>query len=239
MSNLCPVLKDSCPFNEKVTNSICPKAYTCSYIFASINTIKRKPLISRSFLKTLLVVSALLFSFFFLYAGISGAIPFTSNILSKAGSGLAPAGTPAPLRPVSIEIPALKSSGQVYNVSLDENGSIMTLPFADAVFWYEGSAVPGSSGNCIIAGHKHFNGTAGILFGLDYLKAGDQVIFILENGTSVKQEVYKSVIYKDGVITDDIFNLDSDYPTTALVSRTGSYNPLTRQYNDIIAVHTR
>ncbi|MFO7610948.1 MAG: class F sortase [Clostridia bacterium] len=142
----------------------------------------------------------------------------------------------AAVKPVRIESEDILA--EVRNASLDEEGKISVISSAEIVSWYEGSHLPGESGNCILFGFKHYGGLAGAFFPLDKLRTGDTITFTLDNGLKVVQQVYDSIIYRNGFLPAEVLALERDEPRTVIISETGDINPDTGRYLDFIVVFT-
>ena len=182
------------------------------------------------------------------------AVPTTEPTDSPAPS-MSASHTPLPVTtPVPTELPPIPITSQpakklvrieingvtaeVKNVSLDENQKIDVLPTALSISWYEGSYLPGTTGNCILFGYKHFDGMAGIFYNLDSLRTGDVISFTLDNGTKIEQKVSDTTIYRDGYLPDDVLELENTTSRTVLISETGDIDPETGGYKDLIVVIT-
>lgn len=137
-------------------------------------------------------------------------------------------------KPVRIEIDGIVA--EVKNVPLDENQNIDVLPTALSISWYEGSYLPGATGNSILFGYKHFDGMAGAFYNLDSLRTGDLIIFTLDNGSKIEQTVSETTIYRDGYLPDDVLELENTIARTVLISETGDIDPETGGYKDLIVV---
>lgn len=138
--------------------------------------------------------------------------------------------------PVRIELNG--ALAEIKGVPLDNNQKIDVLPSSLTVSWYEGSYIPGETGNCILFGYKHYNGMAGIFYNLDSLSIGDTIKFTLDNGTVIEQTVIKTTIYRNGYLPAEILSLDSDSSRTTLISETGDIDSKTGTYNDLIVILT-
>ena len=137
---------------------------------------------------------------------------------------------------VRIEIDGIVA--EVNNVPLDENQNIDVLPTALSISWYEGSYLPGTTGNCILFGYKHFDGMAGLFYNLDSLRTGDVITFTLDNGKIIEQKVSETTIYKDGYLPDEVLELENTIARTVLISETGDIDSATGGYKDLIVVIT-
>ena len=135
---------------------------------------------------------------------------------------------------VRVEIDGIVA--EVKNVPLDENQNIDVLPTALSISWYEGSYLPGTTGNSILFGYKHFDGMAGIFYNLDSLRTGDIIIFTLDNGSKIEQKVSGTTIYRGGYLPDDVLELENTIARTVLISETGDIDPETGGYKDLIVV---
>ena len=147
-----------------------------------------------------------------------------------------PVTTEDPTMPVRVGFNDLIA--EVKGVPLDENQNIKVLLNALVISWYEGSYIPGATGNCLLFGYKHFDGMAGIFYYLDELKMGDTVEFTLDNGSKIIQKVTEITVYEDGYLPDTVFELENETPRTVIISETGDIDTNTGGYKDLIVVIT-
>lgn len=137
---------------------------------------------------------------------------------------------------VRIKIESLSLFARVLNVSLNQYNLIETYPDRNIVSWYEGSYLPGEEGNCILVGNKYFDSFAATFHQLDQVSINDQIIFTLDNGTSVVQTIYDIIIYNSPILPEAVLKLDGSYPITTIVSKTGNLNTETGDYDSFIVV---
>lgn len=104
--------------------------------------------------------------------------------LMTAAADLAPPEPPVPTaRPVQLLIPTLDVHRAVETVGVDRFG-VLNLPVnAWNAGWYKGSPVPGAPGDSVIEGHAGYPDHPMIFGRLIDLKAGDQIIVVLADGT--------------------------------------------------------
>ncbi len=152
---------------------------------------------------------------------------------------------PLPLVPVSndeasnvvrIKIDSLSIFALVKSVSLNQYNLIETYPDKSIVSWYEGSHLPSENGNCILVGNKYFDSFAAVFNQLDQIAINDQIIFTLNNGTTVVQTIYDIIIYNSPILPEVVFKLDGSYPITTIISKTGNINKDTGDYDSFIVV---
>lgn len=126
---------------------------------------------------------------------------------------------------------------EVRNVGLDQDQKIRAYPDARVVSWYEGSYMPGETGNSIFFGFKYYGGVSGAFYNLETLNIGDKVGFTLDNGTTLELEVYDTIVYiKDG-IPSRVFEIEDSSPHTVLITQAGEINPETLDYMDMLVVY--
>jgi hypothetical protein len=145
-----------------------------------------------------------------------------------------PVTSDAATKPVRIEMEG--RIAEVMGVPLDENQNIAVLPTALSISWYEGSYMPGETGNCILFGYKHFEGMAGLFYNLDKINNGEAIKFTLDNGTVIEQTVTEINVYQKGLLPKEVFALENPTPRTVMISETGEIDPETGRFTDLIVV---
>ncbi|MCK5811795.1 MAG: class F sortase [Clostridiales bacterium] len=162
---------------------------------------------------------------------IDEVTPYENNSLP-----LVPLSNEKASKVVRIKIDSLSLFALVESVSLNQYNLIETYPDKSVVSWYEGSHLPSEKGNCILVGNKYYNSFAAVFNQLDNVAINDQIIFTLDNGTTIVQTIYDIVIYNSTILPESIFKLDGSYPITTIISKTGNINKETGEYDSFIVV---
>lgn len=98
--------------------------------------------------------------------------------------------------PRYIYIQAIRSSGCIHRVGVDQNNLIATPVNVGLAGWYVSSAKPGAPGVSVIVGFIQSNDTPGIFANLNTLKAGDIVMVQLGNKSKLYFTVVDGATYK-------------------------------------------
>lgn len=129
--------------------------------------------------------------------GRDGATPMTgAGGAKRTAAGDASAAAPLPAsEPIAISVPDRDIAGDVFRISLDENG---TLPAPrgdrhDEAAWFDGSPTPGERGPAVIEGHVTYSGKRSVFFELGSVRSGDRVDVARADGTTAHFEVYRIV----------------------------------------------
>ena len=142
----------------------------------------------------------------------------------------------APLAPRRINIDSISIYAEIVNVPLNKYNLIETFSSKDIVSWYENSALPGETGNCILSGNKYFNNFTAVFNDLDQLVIGDLIIFTLDNGTKITQEIFDIILIEGSILPKSILALESESPLTTIISKTGSINKDTGDFERFIII---
>ena len=102
---------------------------------------------------------------------------------------------PPPLRdsPYRIIMPSIGVNAPVVTYGLDAN-QVPEVPYnGHDVAWYDFSAVPGTGGNAVFAGHVTWSGHA-VFYDLDLLNPGDDIFLEGTDGTKVYYKVSEAFL---------------------------------------------
>ncbi|MBK0331673.1 class F sortase [Brachybacterium sp. MASK1Z-5] len=145
----------------------------------------------------------------------SDATPTPSASATPSPSSAAPS-TPAALpasKPVRVRLPDRDIDGDVFGISLADDGSLPAPSGArkDDAAWFDGSPTPGEQGPAVIEGHVTYSGKPSVFFELGAVRKGDRVDVDREDGSTATFEVY------------DIGRFPKDsFPTWAVYENTSS-----------------
>jgi len=135
-----------------------------------------------------------------------------------------------------IRIDSLSIYADTINVRLNKYNLIDTYPSKDIISWYENSALPGELGNCILLGNKYYNNFTAVFNNLDKIKIHDEIVFTLDNGKKITQQVYDITYYQGNILPEIVLDLDTSYTISTLISRAGQYNRETGDFDSFIVV---
>jgi LPXTG-site transpeptidase (sortase) family protein len=98
--------------------------------------------------------------------------------------------------PVRMVIPKIAVSAAVEVKGLDPDRKMQVPDDPHNVAWYYFTAVPGSAGNAVFAGHKDWYGIGpAVFYHLDQLQPGDEVQVETQNGSVVRYRVTSEKAY--------------------------------------------
>lgn len=153
--------------------------------------------------------------------GAAGLIPAAAaalvlllgSPLAEPGTGAAPRSGPAPTaaaplpaaRPVRIDIPGLRVSAPLVDLTLDSRGRLGVPDPADRNLagWYRDGVTPGSPGNAIVVAHVDTSTGPAAFAGLDALPAGATVDVRRADRKIATFRIYATEVYEK-----------SDFPST-------------------------
>jgi len=141
-----------------------------------------------------------------------------------------------PIEPKRIQIDSISIYAEIRQVSLNKYNLIETFPSKDIVSWFKDSYLPGEIGNCILSGNKYYNNFTAIFNNLDEIKIGDKIIFTLDNGIKITQEVYDIKIIEGNILPKSFLEADSGFPITTIISQTGDIIKETGNYENLIVI---
>jgi hypothetical protein len=123
-------------------------------------------------------------------------------------------------------------------VSALEAGSGLAGPADPArAGWFTQGPAPGDPGPAVLVGHLDSNRGPAVFWRLDQLRAGDEVFVSRADGSSVRFSVRKLARYSRSSFPDpDVFGTRTG-PELRLITCSGRFNFLTRQYSDNLVVY--
>jgi hypothetical protein len=138
--------------------------------------------------------------------------------------------------PVQIVISAIGVDAIVEWVGLDDAGRMRVPSSYETVAWYEEGTRPGMPGNAVIAGHLDSRAGPAVFYGLENLKAGDEIIIFTQDGEELRFEVLRLELFNTGEApVHEIFG-PSDTRNLNLVTCHGVFDPSVRQYDKRLVV---
>jgi len=128
--------------------------------------------------------------------------------------------------PVGMTIPALDVDTEIQPTGRDGN-TMAIIPSPTIISWYELSAIPGNEGNCLLAGHRAWNGQKGRLASLDTLSIGDEMTIQYEDGSSNKFLLESVFVYALATApADKIMDVNGEARVTVITCKE-PFNPAT------------
>lgn len=168
--------------------------------------------------------------------------PTTTAATPSASIGAAPGAPrpPAPRAPspavVRVRIPTLGVDAPILQMGVDAAG-VMEIPQSSStVAWYGFTALPGSAGNAVMAGHVTWGGSRAVFYQLQNLRPGDAVEVQTSDG-GVRYAVQRTYLVKPDEA--DIANIigPRDGPQTlTLITCGGTFDANAREYDHRVIV---
>jgi Sortase domain len=156
------------------------------------------------------------------WASTSGALVTARALIPKAP-------------PAQLLIPVLNVHRAVEAVGTNRFG-VMNLPVNGwNAGWYNGGPIPGAPGDAVIEGHAGFPGQPMIFGHLSTLRAGDQVVVVLGDGS---QRLFVVVSQATFPVGKAPVGLGEPYgpPRLTLITCTGSFDASTYSYSRRLVV---
>ncbi|MCC6237854.1 MAG: class F sortase [Dehalococcoidia bacterium] len=165
--------------------------------------------------------------------------PATTPVAPSAGS----AATPRPATPraaapavVRVRIPALGVDAPILQMGVDAAG-VMEIPQSSStVAWYGFTALPGSSGNAVMAGHVTWGGARAVFYQLQNLRPGDAIEVQTGDG-GIRYAVQRTYLVRPEEA--DIAHIigPRDGPQTlTLITCGGTFDSSAREYDHRVIV---
>lgn len=167
------------------------------------------------------------------------AAPTTGPIAPAVGAPPTPRpATPRAAAPavVRVRIPALGVDAPILQMGVDAAG-VMEIPqSASTVAWYGFTALPGSSGNAVMAGHVTWGGARAVFYQLQNLRPGDAIDVQTGDG-GIRYAVQRTYLVRPEEA--DIANIigPRDGPQTlTLITCGGTFDSSAREYDHRVIV---
>jgi sortase (surface protein transpeptidase) len=151
-----------------------------------------------------------------------------------------PEPAPSHAEPVRLSIPKIGVNSSVIPVGEDSTGAMASPDNPVDVAWWNLGARPGDYGSAVIGGHVDFAGYgAAVFWNLKLMRPGDPVFVQEADGTALKFTVTEvdSYVFNDPTALDIIFRT-TDHQGLNLITCTGTFNPLTHNYDQRVVVYT-
>jgi sortase (surface protein transpeptidase) len=167
----------------------------------------------------------------------TGSVTFT-RVGFPVGGIVAPGprvGASAGVRELQIE--AIGVRAPVVSLGVSADGQMETLVQPDSAGWYAFSAVPGSGGNAVFAGHVDFAGRGPAVFArLRELRPEAVVRLLWEDGSTLVYRVVDAQTYVAETAPVASIIGPTDVETLTLIAPAGQLDPATRQWDERLVV---
>ena len=166
------------------------------------------------------------------------ALPGLSNLsglASTSGALLSARALVPTAPPAQLLIPSLNVHRAIEGVGVNRFG-VMNLPVNGwNAGWYKAGPIPGAAGDAVIEGHAGFPNQPMIFGKLSTLRAGDQVVVVLADGSKRLFIVVSQATYPVGKAPA---GMGEPYgaPRLTLITCTGSFDADTYSYNRRLVV---
>ena len=122
--------------------------------------------------------------------------------------------------PVRLRIPSLALDYEIQGTGADQNGTMQVVPSISVISWYKQSAIPGNTGNAILAGHNTWRGERSPLYTMDDLPIGSEMAIEYEDGSIVYFMLESVFVYKlKTAPVDKILDLQGDARVTLITCK--------------------
>jgi LPXTG-site transpeptidase (sortase) family protein len=142
-----------------------------------------------------------------------------------------------PARVDRLRIPAIGVDAPLAVAGRDESGVMAVPDNAHTVNWYDFTAIPGSSGNAVLAGHFDYRGIGPAVFwNLRRLRFGDTIDVTMSDGSIYRYQVVstKSYTLQNAPVQDIIGQTTFDAVT--LITCGGQFNSAVSRYSERLVV---
>jgi hypothetical protein len=140
------------------------------------------------------------------------------------------------VRPVAIEIPALKVNGPLGELSQADNGELLAPDDPGLAGWYAGGVVPGDVGPAVVGGHVDSRRGPGVFFTLRSLDPGDTVRITMSDGRVVRFAVTRVLEVPKAQFPTASVYAPTPRPELRLITCGGRFDRAARSYVDNIVV---
>jgi sortase (surface protein transpeptidase) len=139
--------------------------------------------------------------------------------------------------PVRLLIPSIGVDAAVEQVATDADGNMATPADPWNTAWYAPGPRPGQPGNAAIAGHVDYNAIGPVVFwDLRNLAPGSEVLVVTDSGMTLRFVVRDSAYYRpENAPLAAIFGPSAE-ANLNLITCGGTFNPVTRQYDQRLVV---
>ncbi len=152
--------------------------------------------------------------------------PAPSEAVSSAAPAPAPTGSPeAAVQPARLVIPRLSVQAPVENKGIDSHNVMEAPDRPFDVAWYPFTAMPGSGGNAVFAGHKDFAGVGPAIFWrLSDLAPGDVIEVVGGDQKALRYRVIQTWEYDVVTIPMASVLAQGNGDQVTLITCSGSYS---------------
>jgi sortase A len=142
-----------------------------------------------------------------------------------------------PAHPVSITIPAINVHAPVEHVGLDDEQKMDVPQHDDNVGWYKYGAIPGQTGNAVLAGHLDSTTGPSVFYHLHTLTAGDEIIVTDTDNIQHRFSVIETASYPLADFPMDAVFGQHDGIRLNLITCEGTFNRSSQLYSHRTVVY--
>lgn len=137
--------------------------------------------------------------------------------------------------PISMTWERLNKSTDLTPVSVDEKQRMDIAPGLQTASWYQYGAIPGNTGNAILAGHRDWKGKIGVFQHLEEMSKDEQITITYQDGTSKKFIAVSKNVYPLNQIPATVMDLSGESRVT-LITCTGKFDKKQGGYQKRVVV---
>jgi sortase (surface protein transpeptidase) len=139
--------------------------------------------------------------------------------------------------PVRIKIPSISVDAKVEKVAIAKNGAMAVPKNPLNTGWYQYGVKPGEIGSAVIDGHVDWwSGTKAIFEHLHKVKVDETITVQDDKGANITFIVKKVRKYNAKADATDIFLSNDGKAHLNLITCTGKWNKITKQYSERLVV---
>ena len=158
---------------------------------------------------------------------------------AKAPVTVAPAGTRALPGGARLQIPSIGVDAPLITLGVDSDGMMQVPNNGNDVGWYTFSAAPGTPGNAVLSGHLDTaTSPVAVFTRLKDLKQGD-ALDVVEDGKKIDYSVFWTKAWPDDTAPLALILGNAPSPTLTLITCSGTFNRISRNYSDRLVVRAK
>lgn len=124
--------------------------------------------------------------------------------------------------PVKLTFQRTQGTVNILPVGLDKDGRMVVKDGLETASWYRNSAIPGNSGNSLIAGHRDWKGELGDFQYLETIQKNETVLIQYEDKEIRTFQVVEKNVYPMNEVPEEVMNIQGESRVT-LITCTGEF----------------
>lgn len=186
-------------------------------------------------------------------AKAGSAAPGQDTTAAMAGGAPSAAASPPAQGPVTVppaggralpsgarlQIPSIGVDAPMITLGVNPDGMMQVPNNGNDVGWYTFSAAPGTPGNAVLSGHLDTaTSPVAVFTRLKDLKQGD-ALDIVEDGKKIDYSVFWTKAWPDDTAPLALILGNAPSPTLTLITCSGTFNRISRNYSDRLVVRAK